>query len=219
MIVAFIALSVALGGTTYAVSISRLPKRSVGPAQIRKKAVRTRHIKSRNVSRTKIARNAIDSSLVARNSLHGSDILESSLETVPGAKKAESAGDAATVGGRTVQKFSFVAPDGTAATKVLELSGLTLMATCGAGPALTVVASSSVGGAVIHSGGTSAGAVPWYQADNDFGVTDSFDVIPASGTDITGTLAYARQDGEVVTATFLAQETTSGCVFAGTATG
>jgi hypothetical protein len=216
MIVALIALSVALGGTTYAISV---PKRSVGPAQIRGKAVRTRHIKSRNISRTKIARNAINSSLVARNSIHGSDILESSLGTVPSATKAASADDAATVGGRSVERFSFIAPDGTLATKVLELNGLTLNASCGAGPALSVTASTTVGGALIHAGGTTSGPTAWYEADNDFAITDSFDLLPAAGTDVSGTFTYARQDGEAVTATFLAQETSTGCVFAGMATG
>jgi hypothetical protein len=223
MIVALIALSVALGGSTYAVTVSKLPKRSVGAAQIRSKAVRTRHIKSRNVSRTKIARNAIDSSLVARNSIHGSDVLESSLGTVPSATKAATADDAAKVGGRTVQKFSFIAPAGTAATKVLELSGLTLSATCAAGPALTVTATTSVGGALIHAGGTYTAAPPaWYLEDDSFEVVgDSFDLLPPgppTGTDLSGTFTYVRQDGEVVTGTFLAEETTA-CVFAGTATG
>ena len=45
MIVALIALGVAMSGTTYAVSTSRLPKRSVGASQIKSKAVRSRHIR------------------------------------------------------------------------------------------------------------------------------------------------------------------------------
>jgi hypothetical protein len=222
MIVALIALSVALGGSTYAVTVSKLPKRSVGPAQIRSKAVRTRHIKSRNVSRTKIARNAIDSSLVARNSIHGSDILESSLGTVPSATKAATADDAAKVGGRSVQKFTFIAQAGTAATKVLEVSGLTLTANCAAG-VLSVDATTSVGGALIHAGGTYGPPLgtAWYRSEDDFAVTATFPLLPAGGPnrDISGVFTYARQDGEVVTAGFLAQQTTSGCVFAGNATG
>ena len=218
MIVALIALSVALGGTTYAVRISRLPKRSVGPAQIRSKAVRCRHIKARNISRTKIARNAINSSLVAANSLRGSDILESSLGTVPSATTAD---DAKTVGGLTVQKLSFNALAGTAATKVLELGGLTLTATCSAGHALSVVATTSADGALIHAGGTTSGppASAWYKADDDFMTSESISVLPPSGTDASGTLTYAGSDGQVVTATFLAQETSTGCVFAGDAVG
>jgi hypothetical protein len=217
MIVALIALFVALGGTTYAVRISSLPKRSVGPAQIRSKAVRTRHIKARNISRTKIARNAINSSLVAPNSLRGSDILESSLSTVPSATTAD---DAKTVGGRTVQKFSFNASAGTAATKVLELGGLTLTATCATGPALSVDATTSADGALIHAGGNTSGSpAAWYQADDDFMTSETLSVLPASGTHTSGTLTFAGSDGQVLTATFLAEETSTGCVFAGNATG
>jgi hypothetical protein len=44
MIVAMLALFVSMGGTGYAVS--KLPKRSVGPAQLRKNAVRAEHGKA-----------------------------------------------------------------------------------------------------------------------------------------------------------------------------
>src|SRR2546430_12038456 len=115
MIVALIALFVAMSGTTYAVT--RLPKRSVGAAQIKKKAIRSYHIKARNVTRTKIARSAIDSSLVQNDSLRGSDILEASLGTVPSATKAANADK---VGGLAVQKFSFRNPAVTASTSVLN---------------------------------------------------------------------------------------------------
>jgi hypothetical protein len=220
MIVALVALFVAMGGTTYAVR--SLPSKSVGSKQIRNKAVHTRHIKARNVTRTKIARNAVDSSLVRRDSIHGSDILEASLATVPSAKDAANAANAAKVGGRIVEKFSFVAPGGTAATNVLTLSGLSLTVTCNAPPALSVIATTSVGGAVIHASGSYAPGTAWYQADDSFDVTDTtFSPLPAmaAGSNISGVITYVRQDGEVVTVTFLAQETATGCVFAGTAIG
>jgi hypothetical protein len=220
MIVALVALFVALGGTTYAISV---PKKSVGPAQIRNKAVRSKHIKSRNVSRSKIARNAIDSSLVKKDSIHGSDILEASLGAVPLAKKATEADNAAKVSGRTVKKVAFVAPVGTGATNVLDLNGLSLTAACGGPPpALSVVATTVVGGSLVHAGGTydAAGTdTPWYQADDSFDVTDSFDPLPTGATNASGVLTFARQDGEAASVTFLAQETASGCVFAGTAIG
>jgi hypothetical protein len=210
---------VAMGGTTYAVR--SLPKKSVGSKQIRNKAVHTRHIKARNVTRSKIARNSIDSSLVKKDSLHGSDILESSLATVPSAKDAVNAANAAKVGGRSVQKFAFVASAGSGTASALALNGLNLAANCASGtPVLTVTATTSVGGAIIHSGGTQTAAPgTWYVSDNSFDVTDTFNPLPTTASNLTGTLTYVRQDGEVVTATFLAQETATGCVFAGTAIG
>jgi hypothetical protein len=222
MVVAMIALFVAMGGTTYAVK--RLPKRSVGPAQLKKDAVRTRNIKARNVTRSRIAKKSIDADLVGTDSLLGRNILESSLDTVPKARDAEHATTADKVGGVAVQKFSFRTPAGTVGANVLTLNGLALNAVCGAGPALSVSATTTVSGANIHSGGTwSGGAQTFYAEDDAFDIGDPpFDVLDngtTGSTNLDGTLVYARPDGGVVTATYLAEEVGGTCVFAGTATG
>jgi hypothetical protein len=59
MIVAMLALFVAMGGTGYAVS--KLPKRSVGPAQLRKNAVRAQHIKAGSITTAKLAQSTLTS--------------------------------------------------------------------------------------------------------------------------------------------------------------
>jgi len=79
MVVAFVALAVALGGTSYAVV--KLPARSVGAKQL----------KAQSVKRAAIASNAIDGSKVDGNSLSGDDIDESSLSKVPTAASADRA--------------------------------------------------------------------------------------------------------------------------------
>ncbi len=53
MIVAMLALFVAMGGTGYAVS--KLPRGSVGPSQIRNNAVRSKHIRAGSVTAAKLA--------------------------------------------------------------------------------------------------------------------------------------------------------------------
>ena len=58
--------------------------------------------------------------------------------------------------------------------------------------------------------------------DDAFDVGDTFDPLQnatTGGTNLSGTLVYARQDGGVVTVDFLAEETATGCVFAGTSIG
>jgi hypothetical protein len=222
MVVALIALFVAMGGTTYAVK--RLPKRSVGAPQLKKDAVRTKNIKARNITRSRIAKKSIDSDLVGTDALVGKNILESSLGKVPSAKDAEHAVSADKVNGLAVQKFSFRAPAGTAGTNVLTLNGLALNAVCAAGPALSVTATTTVSGAIIHSGGTYGAAnQSFYVEDNSFDIGDApFDIledVPTNSTSLNGTLVYARPDGVVVTASFLAEETATGCVFAGSAIG
>jgi len=227
MIVAMVALSVALAGTATALpgrarvkkdDISRAAVRSV---HIKSRAVQSKHIKSRAVTRSKIAKRAVSSSEVGQDALTGANIVESSLSTVASATNAT---NAATVNGRTVEKMSFLVPGGTGPTTVLSLNGLTLVATCAAGPGLSVVANTSFGGALIHSGGIGTSAVNGYYAeDNSFNPGDSFDVLtaPTGGSDVQGTLTYVRADGGVVTATYLAEEDPPGnrCVFGGTATG
>jgi hypothetical protein len=128
------------------------------------------------------------------------------------------------VNGRTVEKMSFLVPGGTGPTTVLSLNGLTLVATCAAGPGFSVVANTSVGGALIHSGGSRiTGPSAYYNEDDSFNPGESFDVLtaPTGGSDVQGTLTYVRPDGGVVTATYLAEEDPPGnrCVFGGTATG
>jgi hypothetical protein len=59
MIVAMLALFVSMGGTGYAVST--LPKRSVGPAQLRTNAVRSQHIKPGSITTAKLARTTLSS--------------------------------------------------------------------------------------------------------------------------------------------------------------
>src|SRR5512145_3322436 len=59
MVVALLALFVAMGGTGYAVT--KLPKRSVGPAQLRKNAVRAQHIKAGSITAAKLAKSTLSS--------------------------------------------------------------------------------------------------------------------------------------------------------------
>jgi hypothetical protein len=81
--VAFIALVVALGGTSYAVV--NLPARSVGSKQLKPKAVKGAHIKA----------NAITSSKVKDGSLTGKDVNVASLGQVALAARATVADRAA----------------------------------------------------------------------------------------------------------------------------
>jgi hypothetical protein len=219
MVVAFIALGVALAGTANALpGKNRVRKDDIARAAVRtkhiyKNAVRTKHIRARNVTRSKISRRAINSELVGQDALTGENIVESSLSTVPNASKVNS---------RSVEKISFVAAAGTGGTQVLNLNGLTVAAACGGGAALSVTATTTVSGSWIHAGGTDDVAAKYYVADDAFNVGDSFDVLQNADTGSTGlrgTLTYVRPDAEVVTATFLAQETATGCVFAGSAVG
>lgn len=74
--VACVALGVALGGTSYAVT--RLPSASVG----------TQQLKARAVTRSKLRDGAVVAAKVAKDGLTGASIAERSLGTVPSAAQA-----------------------------------------------------------------------------------------------------------------------------------
>jgi hypothetical protein len=79
VVVSYLALFIALGGSAYAVS--KLPKNSVGPKQLKKNSVTTKKLK----------KNAVTGAKVKNKSLTGSDINLAKLGTVPEASHAASA--------------------------------------------------------------------------------------------------------------------------------
>ena len=80
MVVACVALTVALGGTSVA-AIEALPRNSVGARQLKKNAV----------TGPKIKANAVNGAKVANNALTGADVNEASLGVVPSATNATNA--------------------------------------------------------------------------------------------------------------------------------
>jgi hypothetical protein len=231
MAVAFIALCVALAGTATALpGRSRVKKDDIARNAVRSKHIRTANvrssdIRSRSVTRSRIARNAINSDLVGNDALTGADILESSLGPVPNAANATNATNASKVNGLALQKFAFRAAPVASSANILNVGGLALNATCNAGTQLSVSATTTVSGAIIHSGGTWSTAGGFYNEDDDFNVGESFNPLddptsgPTNNTDLQGSLVYVRQDGGVVTASFVAEEGATNCNFAGTAIG
>jgi hypothetical protein len=84
MVVALVALFVAMGGTGYAVT--KLPRRSVGPAQLRTNAVRSEHIKAGAITTAKLAKSTLGSlrSPVAAPSLAGGASTAATPSATPG---------------------------------------------------------------------------------------------------------------------------------------
>jgi hypothetical protein len=89
-----------------------------------------------------------------------------------------------------------------------------------------VTATTSISGATVHAGGTWNGAAPaeqdFYVEDDVFNDGESFDPLDdavTGSTSLEGNLVYSRPDGEVVQASYLAEEAPGQCIFAGSATG
>ena len=88
-VMATVAVFIALGGTSYA--ISKLPKNSVGTKQLKKNAVATSKIKNEAITVDKIKKEAITGEKVKAGSLTGAQINASTLGTVPHADSAKTA--------------------------------------------------------------------------------------------------------------------------------
>src|SRR5215218_2565042 len=137
MAVAFTALLVALGGTSYAVT--KLDPRSVGTREMKRGAVGTAQLK----------RNAVVSRTVRNGSLTGDDINEASLAAVPRATTADRA-TATDVAARAsgLDRVFYRAASGTLATGTARCDiGMVVVGGGGNGPEGTSIASSFPDGA------------------------------------------------------------------------
>lgn len=221
MAVAFLALLVALSGTAIA-----LPgKSTVDSGDLRRGAVKVADLGRNAVTSPKVRNSSLRGGDVRNESLTGVDIDENTLGKVPSASAADSAGTAGTansagsVDGMSFARINYRGDTGTAAQPILILNGLTLSASCSAGPTLAISATTAVDGALLHwavaqlsNPGTSPDNFSLYDEEDPFntGVTEAIaddNGTTSSAPDSTqGTLTYARPDGGIVTATFMAEE-------------
>jgi hypothetical protein len=120
-------------------------------------------------------------------------------------------------------KIDFRVPINTASTRLLDLGGLVLSASCGAGPDLDVRATSTVAHAVLHaSWNKDPGNVPFYRQDNDLNPGENFSLLAQNDDGSQGTFVYTTPAGVTVTGSFLGEEAdafgaTAACAFTGTA--
>jgi hypothetical protein len=122
MVVACIALTVALAGTSYAAIT--LPRNSVGTPQLKAQAVTAVKLATRSVGPNKLQSNAVSDAKVKDNSLTGAKIDEKTLGEVP---------SAAAVAGYTVRRFTTTVASAAAEATVLNLNGLVVTLTCPGG--------------------------------------------------------------------------------------
>src|SRR5688572_22937975 len=182
MVVAFVALLAAVGGTAAALPGTN----TVDSGDIRKGAVK----------RADIARNAVNGRKVANGSITGADVKEGTLGKV---ERAESANTAGSVGGVTFRPFRY-ANDGTGAEElILDFGGLTLSASCNFDvlslTAGSKVADAELGGYTVEAdepGPTGARNTAY---DVDFDPGDAVNLVPGDEDEGVGELRYSERDG------------------------
>jgi hypothetical protein len=121
LVIAFIALVVSIGGTSYAAI--KLPANSVGAKQLKKGAV----------VRAKIKNGAIDASKLAPNSVGAASIAENTLGKVPSAAQADHAAGSAGLDKITYKSADASIPQAASAT-TLGLASLDISCDAGQQP-------------------------------------------------------------------------------------
>jgi hypothetical protein len=183
-VVSSIALFFVLTGAT-AIAANQLGKNSVGSKQIKKNAVTSAKIKNNAVTTAKIKNGAIT----------GAKVNAGTIGTVPNATHAvtaDSAGNANTVNGLRIVKFSLNGGSNIGKTEILNLNGLQLQASCSSGSE-TLTATTTVGGGEISAwaedaSGTYTSGEGEYEDDFSPGVT--FEAPLPSNSDVIGDGAY-----------------------------
>jgi hypothetical protein len=128
--------------------------------------------------------------------------------------------------GLDAARIDFRGTVGTVQTDVLNLGGLILRASCGNGPDLAVVATTTVPDSTLHvSWNRDPGNASFYRQENDLDPGETFSVITNPNDDgAEGTISYSTSSGTQVSVTFQSEEgnafgNTVPCLFAGTALG
>jgi len=210
LVVAFIALVGAWGGPAVAQSL-------IGGREVRDGSLTGRDIRNRSLTGRELRSNTVTGRVVdglsgrdiADDTLDGTDIMEETLGKVPAAAAADQAG------GVRPSRVHFAREPGGEATLVLDTGTLRVHARCTSQGVDVRASAVTAGGRARASTTGAAGAA--YGEDDDLRPGESFDVLPGSVDDVTGTLVYSGPEGGVVTLTFGAGENLPGCLLAGTA--
>jgi hypothetical protein len=206
LVISCIALFLSLGGVSYGVATGFIDSREIKNNQVRSKdlrnnSIRTFDIRNNEVRGFDIRNSSVQGRDVALNTLTGADVSEQDLDKVPSAATADTA---ASAGGVTPKSFTYAGEAGSGFVPVLALGGLTLEASCVAGPILQVRANPAAANSEISSDFDS-----FNSDDTDFDPADNASIVDNAGN-TTGSAVFASSDGRVVTAHALTRQETNG---------
>jgi hypothetical protein len=226
LVISCIALFVALGGVGYAAATG-----SINGREIKNNSVASRDLKNNSVVSKDVRVSGLNGTDIRANALTGADIEESLLGKVPSASLADfagaaaSAGNANTVGGKSVTTFSRGLPENTITPVVLASArGFTLLAACdGSGHPKLSVDTTRNNTRVYYDHIRAATDVHSNKRDEDVDASEPPLSIDDGADDGQGTLTVGTADGNALTAIFSFGDVASFdadlCSFVGSATG
>lgn len=191
-VTATMALVVALGGTSYAVT--QIDKNSVGSKQIKNGSIKNKDIKNKTIKGKKIAKAAITTGKVKDDSLTGKDIDESTLGSVPAADAVD---------GNAISKVRYEsAPAVGTTTTLFEGGGMRVTAECGALGVITLEAQSTADDGSLYATAIDGSADVFEGAvvEGGFDSGDTFDLLLGeSGNLLSISFVYEGAGGVVAT--------------------
>lgn len=179
-----------------------------------------------------------DATLFNDDSLTGTDINEATLATVPSASTAGLAANTQLLQGRAASAYvrdgegfdsslrpTSVSVNAGASPALISLGELLLKIECRAGPDMEALALTGASGDTLINSTTRAGTNNGIQTAQDvvFRTGEEFDLMPEAANvefddSAAGSFVYANPSGQTVVAgTYLAEETSTRCIFAGNA--
>jgi hypothetical protein len=234
MAVAFVALLAALSGTAIALPGTN----SVDSGDIKNGQVKGKDVGRNAVTGKKVKNRSLTGADVRDDSLTGADINESTLGQVPTANtantanNANNANNADAVNGVSIIPLDFAVEAPTGDTVLLDdVNGLTITASCAAGPTLSADATSSVDGAQFQSSSATSGdglngdganpdsgrETTNELLDDNFLTSETKDLVSEDTDFQQGTTSYTNPDGGHVTVHWTADDFATGpdCEFTG----
>jgi hypothetical protein len=203
LVISLIALFVSLSGVSYGVATGFIDSREIKNNEIRSldirnNQIRTRDLRNNEVRGIDIRNSTVQGRDIALNTVTGEDVREDTLQKVPSALLADSAGTAASadsVGGVTMRRIAYSGSAGTEFVEVLNVGGLRLEARCTSAPRLQVRANPEVANSEI-SWVFPGGALTTFDLDFDPGDNE---LVLDDPNPLPGVIAFAGADGRVVT--------------------
>jgi hypothetical protein len=194
-------VAIAVAGSAWAATLA---SNSIATRHLQQGAVTSAKVLNGSLTTLDIANGTVRGLDVRANTLTGRHVVESTFTTVPSAKEATTAKSADTAGsvdGHDLVPVDYAASGEQAERTIFEGAGLKLTATCKAGPALDLVATTTVPNStlVVHTTDLTTGGPASYEkalADLDFGTGETFTDFGESSD-----LRFRAADGRVVTGT------------------
>ena len=198
--------------------------KKIGSNEIKGNSITTGKIKKEAVSASKIKKNAVTTAKIANGAVTGAKLNLGTVGTVPNATHAttaDTAKNAEAINGNKVVSFSLFAPENAGLTRVLDLDGLEILASCSGGTVEAIARTSVTNGEISAFTYDASGETHESNYSDDFNPGENFEIPLNSHSDEVGQGRYSGGNLKFVDFTYNEEDSVGGneCAFHGFANG